>query len=96
MRASERAGNNFQGFNLVLALLLLLLVFGHSTTLLMLAEAAHPLRRAIAVLTLVGIVGHVGEHMRSLGEMFARLPLTQKGNGANGSVRMLPEDMFIE
>jgi hypothetical protein len=62
MQISERAGNNFQGLNLVHALLLLLLVFGDSTALLMLAEVAHPLRRAIAVLTLVGIIGHVGDN----------------------------------
>jgi hypothetical protein len=85
MGIPQRAGNNFQGLNLVLALLLLLLVFGHSTPLLMLAEVAHPLRSAIAVLTLVGIVGDVRQQMRThmrthmlgvLAEMFARLPPT--------------------
>jgi hypothetical protein len=51
--------------NLGLALLHLLLVFGRSTALLMFAEIAHQLRRAFAVLARVGIVGHVGEHMRT-------------------------------
>jgi hypothetical protein len=67
----------------------------------MLAEVAHPLRWAIAVLTLVGIVGDVRQQMRThmlrvLAEMLAQLPSAQKGNGANRPVRMLPEEMFIE
>jgi succinate dehydrogenase hydrophobic anchor subunit len=81
MGIPQRAGNNCKGLNLVLALLLLLLVFDPSTALLMLAEVAHPLRRATAVLTLVSLVAHMGEHMRTpmldgLSEMFARLPPT--------------------
>jgi hypothetical protein len=68
------------GLILILTLLLLLLVFGHSTAL---GEEAHPLLRAIAILAVVSKVGHVGEHVRThilggLVEMFARPPPTKK------------------
>jgi hypothetical protein len=67
----------------------------------MFAEVALPLGRAIAMLTLVGIVGDVRQQMRThmlgvFAEMLARLPPAQKGNGANRPVRMLLEKMFIK
>jgi hypothetical protein len=67
----------------------------------MLSEVASPLGRTTAVLTLEGVVRHMGQQMRThrpvvLGEMLAGLPPAQKRRRANGPFAVLLKKMLIQ